>query len=185
MSRVPRRYNHFMKTSRGILGALALLIGGVAKATAAASAAVTTTITETTMDSVTFAANELGNAGTVIDFELQGIATATNGTDTLTIKVKIGSTVILTLGPTDVANNNIWHVRGRVVIRTTGAGGTMVACGTTTALAAAGTAAIQWNLASTAIDTTVAQIFAVTATWSTNNAGNSCRNDVFVVNVAG
>jgi hypothetical protein len=184
MSRVPRRYQHFMKTTRGIVGALALLIGGQAKATAAASAAVHDSAVEATLDSVAFAANELGQAGTVIDFEIQGIATATVGTDTLTIKVKLGTTVILTLGPTDVANNNIWHVRGKIIIRTTGSGGTMVACGTTTALAAAGTAAIQWNLASTAIDTTVAQTFAVTATWSTGNA-NSCRNDVFVVNVVG
>jgi len=184
MSRVPRRYNHFMKTTRGVIGALALLIGGVAKASSAASAAVHDTNVETTLDSVVFAANELGNAGTVIDFEVQGIATATVGTDTLTIKIKLGSTVILTIGPTDVANSNIWYARGRITIRTTGSGGTMVACGINQALAAAGGAAVTWILASTAIDTTVSQTLAVTATWSTNNA-NSCRNDVFVVNVVG
>lgn len=184
MSRAARRYGHFMKTTRGLVGALALMIGGLAKATQAASAAVTATITETAMDSQAFVANELA-AGTVIDFELQGIATATNGTDTLTIKVKLGSTVILTIGPTDVANNSIWHVRGKIQIRTAGAAGTMVACGTNQALAAAGGAQVTWILASTAIDTTAAQTFQVTATWSTNNAGNSCRNDVFVVNVAG
>jgi hypothetical protein len=183
MSRVARRYNHFMRTTRGLLGALSLMVGGLAKATVAASTAVHDSAVEATLDSVAFAANELP-AGTVIDFEIQGIATATVGTDTLTIKIKLGTTVILTLGPTDVANNNIWHVRGKIIIRTAGSGGTMVACGTTTALAAAGTASIQWNLASTAIDTTVAQTFAVTATWSTGNA-NSCRNDVFVVTVAG
>jgi hypothetical protein len=37
------------------------------------------------------------------------------------------------------------------------------------------------NLASTAIDTTVAQVVNVTATWSVANAGNSCRLDVMVV----
>jgi hypothetical protein len=70
-----------------------------------------------------------------------------------------------------------------VVIRTAGASGTMVGCGTYKSVPAAeGTATYKDDiLASTAVDTTAAQVVGVAATWNSTNAGNSCRLDVLRV----
>lgn len=176
-------WRRFLRTSRGIVNATLLAIGGLAYAALTPSAALTATVTETTLHSHTFAANEL-SAGAVVDFEFQGIATATNSTDTLEIQVKLGTTVIVTTGAIDVANNDIWTVRGRIVVRTDGSGGTMVATGVQV-LGAEGTAPKNWKLAETALNTTGGKALTVKGTWSTNNAGNSCRNDIAIVRLEG
>jgi predicted RecA/RadA family phage recombinase len=145
----------------------------------AASAAVTNTVAETAFDqSFTIPANTL-KAGDVIRVRLQGIATATNSTDTLNVKLKIGATAVMATGAVDVANNDIFFMDVDLVVRTVGAGGTLVAAGVN-ALGTEGTVTAKpGKLASTAIDTTVAQAVTVTATWSVANAGNSVRLDVF------
>lgn len=145
----------------------------------AASAAVTNTTTETAFDngSYTIPANGV-KAGDVIRIRAQAIATATNSTDTLTVKLKIGSTVIATSGAVDVANNDIAYFDVDLVVRTVGASGTIVAAGVV-GLGVEGTVTAKpLKLASTAIDTTAAMTLSVTATWSVANAGNSCRLDV-------
>jgi carbon monoxide dehydrogenase subunit G len=176
-------YRRLIKTTRGVYGGILLKIGGLAAVALAASSALSDTTDETTLSSVSFTAHELSD-GTVIEFEAQGVATATNGTDTLTVKVKLGSTVIASTGAVDVANNDIWHLRGRIVIRTDGATGTLVATGTQI-LGAEGATVKSFKLASTAVDTTGALTLAVTGTWSVASASNSCRNDVFVVRLEG
>lgn len=179
---VASRFLRGIVTSLGKgIGSHLLKVGGLLAVALAAGTAVTNTTVETTSHSETLAANEL-DAGTTLEIECQGIATATNGTDTLTVKLYIGATVIATVAATDVANNDIYHIRATVVIRTAGAGGTLVATGFVSNLAADGTAVSKpFKLASTAIDTTAAQIVAVKHTWSVANAGNSSRNDVFVI----
>lgn len=147
----------------------------------AASAAVTNTSAETAFDkSVTLPVNEL-QPGDEIEFFAQGIATATNATDTLNIKLLIGSTVLMATGAVDVANNDIFRIHGRLKVRTDGASGTLVAEGEV-AIGAAGTVTMKAQfLASTAIDTTATQAITVSATWSVANAGNSCRLDELTV----
>lgn len=147
----------------------------------AASAAVTTTASETAFDkSYTIPANFL-RVGDVIHVVAQVIATATNSTDTLTLKLKIGSTVIVATAAVDVANNDIGYIEADLVIRSIGASGTFVATGVQ-GLGVPGTVTAKpFLLASTAIDTTATQALTVSATWSTNNAGNSCRLDVLSV----
>lgn len=149
----------------------------------AASAAVTNTVTETAFDkSYSIPANTL-QPGDVIRVRAQGIATATNSTDTLDAQLRLGTTDILATGAVDVANNDVFFIDADIVIRTVGASGTMVAVGHT-AIGAPGTVTSKPKfLASTAIDTTAAISVNVSATWSVANAGNSCRLDILDVQI--
>jgi hypothetical protein len=149
----------------------------------AASTAVTNTVTETAFDTAyTIPANAL-RPGDVIRVVAQAIATATNSTDTLNLKLRLGTTAILATGAVDVANSDIGLICADIVVRTIGASGTMVAAGLT-GLGASGTGTGKvTNLASTTLDTTAAQSVNVSATWSVANAGNSCRLDVMNVQI--
>lgn len=162
--------------------------GGVVYRTVAASTALTASSTETALSSYTIPADTL-KAGTIIKVRYQGIATATNSTDTLTVKLYIGGlsgTAILTGTATDVADNAIVAGEACIVIRAAGASGTLVAVGTHTDVpAASGTAThgITEITASTTIDTTATQAITVGYKWSTTSGSNSCRNDIFVVEI--
>ena len=163
--------------------------GGVVYRNVAASAAHTDTTTEALFDTqYSIPANTL-KAGSVVKVRYQGIATSTNATDTLTIKLYIGGlsgTAILTGTATDVANNAIFAGEAVIVIRTAGATGTLVAVGTHTDVpAASGTAthAVTEITASTTVDTTAAQVVGVGADWSVQSASNSARLDIMVVEI--
>ena len=139
-----------------------------------ASSAVTNTTTATAFDqSFTIPANTL-QAGDVIRVRAGVVATATNSTDTLAVTLKIGSTTVCATAAVDVANSDVAWIDVDLVIRTSGANGTLVAAGT----ANIKTTATGVLLASTAIDTTADQAVTVLATWSVANTGNSCRLDV-------
>lgn len=147
----------------------------------AASTAVTATDQETAFDkSYTIPAGAL-RVGDVIRIRAQVIATATNSTDTLNVKLKIGTTTLAATGAVDVANDDVAVVDVTLVVRTIGATGTFIAFGHA-GLGVAGTAT-QKNvfLGSTAIDTTAAQAVTVSATWSSTDAGNSCRLDALTI----
>lgn len=119
----------------------------------------------------------------MIRVRAQAIATATNSTDTLDLQLRLNTTDILATGAVDVANNDIGYIDADIVIRTIGAGGTMVAAGVV-ALGVEGTVTAKpKKLASTAIDTTAAISVNVSATWSVANTGNSVRLDVLDVQV--
>jgi hypothetical protein len=163
--------------------------GGIVYRNVAASTAHSDTTTEALFDTqFSIPANTLV-AGSVIKVRYQGIATSTNSTDTLLIKLYIGGlsgTALLTGTATDVANNNIFAGECTIVIRTAGASGTLVAVGTHTDVpAASGTAshAITEITASTTIDTTAAQVIGVGADWSVASASNSARLDIMVVEI--
>lgn len=156
-------------------------------ANTATSTAHTNTTTEALFDTnYTIPANML-KAGDVLKIRFQGIATATNATDTLTIKLYIDGltgTALLTGTATDVANNNIFAGEAVVIFRTVGASGTLVAVGTHTDVpAASGTAVhdITEITASTAIDTTATIQVGVGADWSVADVGNSARLDIMTV----
>jgi len=152
----------------------------------AASTAISSTASETAFSlAYSVPANSLV-PGEVIDIFWQGIATATNGTDTLAIKVYIGGTsgtLLFTHAATDVADNNVFSGWYKLIIRTVGASGTLVGFGHGKSVPAAeGTMTAKDDiLASTTIDTTAAQQIAVSATWSNASASNSCRLDVLHV----
>lgn len=149
-----------------------------------ASTAITNTTTETLFSkSVSIPANVL-QPGDIIRVRLQGIATATNSTDTLTIKLYIGGltgSVVVATAAVDVADNDIFVIDADIVIRTSGATGTFVAAGMWN-LGVEGTATFRAaKKASTTIDTTAAQVIGASATWSVASSGNSCRLDVLDV----
>jgi hypothetical protein len=162
--------------------------GGVVYRQVAAGTAHTSTTTEAAIGSFSIPANTLV-AGSVIEVEYQGIATATTNTDTLTVKLYIGGitgTALLTGTATDVANNAIFAGKCTVVVRTAGTAGTFVAFGHHTdvpAVANTATMAVAEIVASTAINTEAAQAIAVGADWSTADVNNSCRLDILNVKI--
>ena len=156
--------------------------GGLRYSSIAASSALTNSTTETTLDTFTLAADEL-KAGDVVHIKAGGIATATNSTDTLQLKVKIGGTVVIATAAVDVADNDIWTIDTDVVVRTDGPSGTFYANGVQQ-LGVEGTATMrQDHVVSSAIDTTAALAVIITGTWSVASASNSCRNDMFIVEI--
>lgn len=152
----------------------------------AAGTALTASSTETALASYTIPARTLA-AGNVIRVRYQGIATATNGTDTLAIKLYVGGlsgTAVITQAAIDVANNDTFGGWADIVIRTVGAAGTFVASAWYKTTAAEGTATMKDDItASTAIDTTASQAITLSGQFSSTNAGNSCRCDVFIVEI--
>lgn len=160
-------------------------MGRLVYAQTAAGTAYSDSTTETALGSGTIPANSL-EVGSVIKVRFQGIATATNSTDTLTIKLYIGGlsgTALISMAATDVADNNVFTGEYELVVRTTGASGTIVGVGTFKSIPAAeGTMTIKDDiLASTAIDTTAAQVVAVSGDWSVASSSNSCRLDILNV----
>lgn len=155
----------------------------------AASTAVSNTVAETVFDTkYTIPKNSL-QPGQKIRIRFQGIATATNSTDTLTIKLYIGGTsgtALIAEAATDVADNNVFQGEYELIVRTVGASGTIVGVGTYKSVPAAeGTMTIKDDiLASTTIDTTSSKDISVSATWSVASSSNSCRLDVMIVEIA-
>lgn len=148
----------------------------------AASTAVTADNTENTFSNGTYnmSANTFA-AGDVVRVRGQGIATATNSTDTLTIKVKNGSNVLLNSGAVDVADNDIFYFDLDFVCRSIGTSGTFTSCGAI-ALGTPGTVTLKPGFkASTTLNTQTTVDVKVTATWSVNSASNSCRLDIYDV----
>lgn len=153
----------------------------VAYTNTAAGTALTASSTETALGSYSIPANSLF-PGALIQVRFQGIATATNGADTLAVKLYIGGltgTALISIPATDATNNDVFTGEYELIVRTVGASGTIVGVGTFKSVPGAeGTMTIKDDiLASTAIDTTVAQVVAVSGQWSSTNAGNSCRLD--------
>lgn len=181
-------FNGRLTTTDGVTSGTARIVGGRAYTNTAASTAVSNTTTETLFDkSYSLPANTL-KAGTLVRIRYQGIATATNSTDTLAVKLYIGGlsgTVLISHAATDVANNDVFSGEMSLICRTAGASGTIVGAGTYKSVpAAAGTATYKDAiLASTTIDTTAAQVIGVSAQWSVASASNSCRLDFLSVEV--
>lgn len=165
-------------------------IGGVwpimANAATAASTAITATGTETAFSTGSFSvpANWL-RAGSVIKFRWQGIGTAINGADTLLVKAYVNSTAVATGTATNITANDVFAGNAEVAIRTVGASGTFVANATHTKVPAATNVATLTNqiTASTTVDTTAAVTLSVKATWSSTSSANSCRLDMFALEI--
>ena len=165
-------------------------VGGQAACQVAASTALTNTTDETALSSLTIPANTLV-AGSTIRVRAAGIATATNSTNTLTVQLKLDTSAtvigsaesIVSTGATDVADNDIFDIDAYIVVRTAGSSGTAVAVGSFVPMDAPGTARQSVLKASFTIDTTSANVLQITGDWSVANAGNSCRSDIFVVDI--
>lgn len=130
--------------------------------------------------SVTIPANTL-KVGDAVRVQATVFVADNNSTDTLTLRLKIGSTVIIATAAVDVADNDVGRIDATLIIRTIGASGTFVASGTQ-ALGVPGTVTAKpFQLGSTAIDTTVANTLTVTAQWSASHADNDAILRTLVV----
>jgi poly-gamma-glutamate capsule biosynthesis protein CapA/YwtB (metallophosphatase superfamily) len=164
---------------------LDLVYSGLSYVNTAASTAVSNTTAETAFDVKYTLKKNTVRAGTRLKIAFQGIATATNSTDTLAIALKIGGvsgTALLSLAARDVANNDIFSGEFELVFRTIGATGTFVGWGKSPANPNAAGSALNMNFkASTTVDTTADLDIVVTATWSAQSSGDSCRLDLLSV----
>lgn len=140
---------------------------------AADSTTITNTVAETTASNgtATIKKNTL-KVGDVIRIRALWVTPSTNATDTLTLRLKIGSTVILATAAVDVANGDIGLLTATLTVRTIGATGTIIGSGQWS-LGVPGTATVRSEaLASTVLDTTADAAVTTSAQWSVANAGN-------------
>tara|TARA_R100000005_G_scaffold96616_2_gene85202 strand:+ start:10269 stop:10877 length:609 start_codon:yes stop_codon:yes gene_type:complete len=197
MSRIPelsagRALEHGigMMVDHGRGAGAKMYVGGQAATKTAASAALTNTTTETALDSLAIPANTLV-AGSTIRVRSMGITTAQNSTDTLKIYLSLGPTTtalasreeLLATTAVDQEDNDVFYIDALIQVRTIGSSGTAVAMIEFQDPDAAATATKRSLKASFTLNTTVEQTLAVSGEWSVANAGNSCRSDVFVVDI--
>lgn len=138
---------------------------GVKQTTTTAS----NTVTETSIYSYTFAANEL-HADEKIIFAITGLITNASAADDYTIRFKLGGVTVHTVNRVggNVTNQG-WCCIYEGTVRTSGAGGTFVDY----ASLEEGALSYQYADAGThAIDTTTTQLFEVTIQWANAKAGN-------------
>lgn len=158
--------------------------GGLYSALTAAGSAVTNTVTETVAASFTVPANTI-KAGTLMRVSYQGIATATNGTDTLRVRLRFGGTtltgtVLLDHTAIDVANDSFFSGYFDLIGRAApGAAAAIVGMGMRGGPGTTSAASNMVNamLATTNFATNAALLVEVTLQWSVANAGNSARVD--------
>lgn len=136
----------------------ALLFAQVAASTAVTGA----TESATAFDQYYTVLANSPEAGSVIRGRAWGKHTATTGSETHTLALKLGSVALFTSGNLDPADNDYWAFDFEITYRTVGGSGTFVASGTLSygASGAAGTV-LRWFLDSTAVDTTADNILAV------------------------
>lgn len=137
----------------------------------AASTAVTNTVSTEQDYDVTYSlpANTL-RAGDILKICGHVVVSAAAGTDTITVKVYVGATAVLTTVALDSTTADIVWFEADVIIRTVGASGTMVCRGLSANGPAASGTAKPSILASTTIDTTAAKTIKVSSTWSATTA---------------
>lgn len=129
---------------------------------------VTNTVTETTVFTGDILANSL-SVGDVLKFDGYGTLTTANGSDSVTVRVKLGSTTIATqASATGVVTDEPLHIHVVMTVRSIGASGTI-------------SSYIDINISggdndtineSTTIDTTVSEDLTVTAQWDNADVGN-------------
>ncbi len=150
-------------------------------ANAAASAAHTDTTDEAAFDkSVSLDGANL-QPGDIIHVRAQGIVTSSNSTDTLTVKLKCGTEVVVSSGAVDVADDDIFYIDAVVIVRVAGETGKIVGAGTV-ALGVEGTVTAKpFKLAEATEDLSDDVDITITADWSVAHADNSVRLDVLAV----
>ena len=135
----------------------------------------TNSIVEAVLSSYEFPAN-FWQVGKVVKARCLATVGSSNSTDTLTVVARFGAaaltgTAIGTTTALDVANADLCVVDVELVCRTVGASGVIVAT-VLISQDAAGTAAQGHGSVVTAIDTTAATYFGLTADWSVAHADN-------------
>lgn len=132
-----------------------------------------TTISSTGVGTLTLPANFFV-AGKTIKIKGWGYHSSTTNPN-LTIKVKFGSTVILTTGAHTMHNdtNSLWELNADITCRTTGGSGTVFAQGLFADYGTNGDHVQMVNTATTTISTTSSQAITITAQWGTASSSNT------------
>ena len=155
--------------------------GGEVFSAIVASTVLTNTTVATKYDqNYTFPVRSL-HAGDTIRMTGEISIPSGNSTDTLATDIMLGTQVIVTLAAFDPTNGggDIIDFTCNIEIRTDGASGTMVAWGQFEKNVNGTTTVVEWQLASTAIDTTAVQQAAIRGTWSVASASDQSRLDAF------
>lgn len=176
-----------LTTTDGVASGTVRVVGGRAYSSTAASDPVTNSTVETLFNTTYSMPASTLKAGSRVRIRYQGIATSTNGTDTLTIRCYLGGlagTALVTTIAVDVANNDTFYGDVEVICRTAGTAGTFVANAFYQDPDVAGTAPKWSYVASTAIDTTAVQVIGVSADWGAAHGDNSARLDMLSVDIA-
>jgi hypothetical protein len=147
---------------------------------AAAGAELTDTTTETTLASTTLAAGQLA-AGRAIEVIASTLTTSSNGTDTLTLKLYIGGTVVWTSAGVDQANNDVGTVRALASSKGTGAASTVDVTGYGVDPDATGTIAAKGFFKQLSLNTSSELEVKLTGTWSVQHADNKVKCHQFIV----
>lgn len=120
-------------------------------------------------------------AGDLLKIVAQVIMTAVHSTDTQQFNLKIGSTVLIGDVAANPTTNDIFLAEFTLQVRTAGATGTCVGTGLVTRGTPGTATATPGILASTTLNTTIAQQIGVWDTCSVLNGGNSARLDVLTI----
>lgn len=132
-----------------------------------------TTITSTGIGTLTLPANFFV-AGKTIRIKAWGFHSST-ASPNLTMKVKFGSTAILTTGAHAMHNdtNGLWEIDCMITCRTTGSSGTVFGQGLFADYGTLGDHVQMVNTATTTVNTTTTQAVTVSAQWGTASASNT------------
>lgn len=160
---------------------------GLLYSSSAASTAITNTNVATAFSlSYTLPKNSVA-VGDNIRIRGSGVVTAHNASDTLTLQLLVGATVIATTGAVNNAANDQFFFDFNLQMRTIGASGTYIPDGFIVD-GVPGTATLKQSTtaqASQSIDTTATQLISVVATWSATSASDSVRLDELTVSKTG
>jgi hypothetical protein len=151
-----------------------------------AGATLTNSTAETVLKSHSFAANffQVGNS---YHFQSEVRVPATNSTDTLVLRARLGGTTltgtVIALTPTiDVVNGDSAVIQGEFTCTAIGAAGTVNARATTTGPDAASIATGSGQSTAVAsLDTTAALLLEITGQWSVAAAGNQTAAENLVI----
>jgi hypothetical protein len=151
----------------------------------AAGTALTNSVTHTVLASYELPANHL-QPGKVYRLQAAAIATATNSTDTLRVRLLVGpatltGTLVWDGTAIDVADNDKIALDLTFTVRNVGSAAIVIVTGLCTIEGAEGTVTARLAFEQLSLDSTVAQKIELTGLWSVASASNSCRADQFVL----
>ena len=175
--------NGAVTTKRGVVGHPAAKVGG--QIYNIQDALVQNTTVATSFGGVVLPAGAL-TVGTLIRVTAIGSITNQNSTDTFGVKLRLGSTDLVTITARDPATADVFHIQADILVRVAGASGSLRTIGHSlfTAPASYGTNEVV-SLTGTSVDTTVANTLFVEGTWSVANANNIARLDVLSIEIVG
>ena len=149
----------------------------------AAGTEVENTTDETALSTVTLQGASL-KAGDVIHVVAEGIVLDSNSTDTLAVKLYLGTEVLATIAATDAADADTYKFEAFIVVRTAGASGVIQAAGAMSDLEAVASAAMtQFRVDAASEDLSGTVVVKTTATWSVAHADNEVYSDILIVEV--